>query len=258
MKHIESMFRKQFGPEPMSALVVGGSGGIGGELVHLLLSLGVESVWATSRAKDRPASLTSESRLRWRNMDITIPETIGPLMEEMGGGDVPPLRLVIVATGVLHEDKMQPEKRLSELQSQFLLRSFQVNSVGPMMVAQGCTPMMPRKGRVVFASLGARVGSIEDNRLGGWYGYRASKAALVQFLKTLSIEWRRRAPESIAIALHPGTVDTDLSSPFQRNVPPGKLFGRERAARQLLTVIVGLTPADTGTHVAWDGQPIPC
>lgn len=115
----------------------------------------------------------------------------------------------------------------------------------------------PRYGRSVFASISARVGSIEDNRLDGWYSYRASKAALNMLLKTFSIELKRLAPSAICVGLHPGTVDTALSKPFQGNVAPGKLFSRAKSAGHLLQVINGLTPADSGAVFAWDGSRIP-
>jgi NAD(P)-dependent dehydrogenase (short-subunit alcohol dehydrogenase family) len=110
--------------------------------------------------------------------------------------------------------------------------------------------------RAVIANLSARVGSIGDNRIGGWYAYRASKAAQNQITKTASIELRRKAPALVCVALHPGTVDTDLSAPFQGNVPEGKLFSVERAARQLLEVIDGLGPDDTGRFFDWAGEPV--
>ena len=118
-------------------------------------------------------------------------------------------------------------------------------------------PRMPREGRVVFAALSARVGSISDNRLGGWYGYRASKAALNQFIRTLAIEWSRTAKASVCVGLHPGTVDTALSAPFQANVAPNKLFTPKQSVAALDTVLASLKPADSGQVFAWDGQPVP-
>ena len=115
---------------------------------------------------------------------------------------------------------------------------------------------MRKKSKTVFAALSARVGSISDNRLGGWYAYRASKAALNMLLKTLAIEYARRYPESIVAGLHPGTVDTGLSRPFTRRTPEGRLFPAERSARHLLSVIDGLRPEDSGGVYAWDGQRI--
>jgi NAD(P)-dependent dehydrogenase (short-subunit alcohol dehydrogenase family) len=118
-------------------------------------------------------------------------------------------------------------------------------------------PLMPREGRVVFAALSARVGSITDNRLGGWYGYRASKAALNQFIRTLAIEWSRTAKGSVCVGLHPGTVDTALSAPFQANVAQDRLFTPQQSVAALDAVLTSLGAADTGQVYAWDGQPVP-
>jgi NAD(P)-dependent dehydrogenase (short-subunit alcohol dehydrogenase family) len=124
-------------------------------------------------------------------------------------------------------------------------------------VAKHALPLLPKAGKSVFAVISARVGSIEDNRLGGWYGYRASKAALNQFTRTMAIELLRQKREAVCVALHPGTVDTPLSRPFQSGVKAEKLFTPLHAAECLLTVIDGLTPADNGQLLAWDGQRIP-
>lgn len=245
-----------FGTAPFSVLVVGASGGIGQGLTQRLMDAPGVHVVGTSRTGERPSWSRGMDRLAWRHADLLQEDSLQSLAP-LFGPERPPLRLVLNATGFLHGEEGSPEKRLAELEPAALLHSFRVNTIGPMLVAKHLIPVMPRKGRVVYGSLGARVGSIEDNRLGGWYGYRASKAALNQFTKTLSIEWRRRSKESIAVALHPGTVATDLSAPFAKNVPPEKLFPPLRAAEQLLTVVSNLTPMDSGTHIAWDGVPIP-
>jgi NAD(P)-dependent dehydrogenase (short-subunit alcohol dehydrogenase family) len=169
----------------------------------------------------------------------------------------PPLRLVIVATGILHSGGEGPEKSYRALERNWLMQVMATNAIAPALLAKALLPLMPRQGRTVFATLGARVGSITDNRLGGWYGYRASKAALAMLTQTLAIEQARLNPSSIVCALHPGTVDSALSKPFQSNVAPGKLFTPERAALQLLDVIDGLKPPDSGGHFAWDGERIP-
>jgi NAD(P)-dependent dehydrogenase (short-subunit alcohol dehydrogenase family) len=167
------------------------------------------------------------------------------------------VRLVIVASGILHGDGVRPEKHWGELDAAALSRVFAVNSIGPALVAKHFLPLLPRQGRSVFAAISARVGSIEDNRLGGWYAYRASKAALNMLLRNFAIELARRAPEAVCIGLHPGTVDTPLSKPFQGNVAPGKLFPPEVSATHLLRVIEEVDAADSGRVFAWDGSPIP-
>jgi len=151
---------------------------------------------------------------------------------------------------------VQPEKSLREIESDSMLTNFQVNTIGPTLVAKHFLPIMPCNRKSVFAVLSARVGSISDNRLGGWLSYRSSKAALNMSMATLAIEHRRRCPEGIVVSLHPGTVDTLLSKPFTSRVPLGQLFGVDRAARQLLEVIDRLHPQDSGGFFAWDGSPI--
>jgi len=164
--------------------------------------------------------------------------------------------LAIVTTGMLHDDLQRPERALKELDPARLARSFAINTIAPAIVAKHLIPKVPRGERAVFAVLGARVGSIGDNRTGGWHGYRASKAALVMLVKSIAIETARTRPHAIIVALHPGTVDTGMSRPFQSNVAPEKLFTPAYAAARLLAVIEGLTPADSGGHFAWDGARI--
>ena len=137
-----------------------------------------------------------------------------------------------------------------------MARSFSVNAIGPALVAQAFLPLMAKDNKTVFAALSARVGSISDNRLGGWYSYRASKAALNQYLRTAAIEQRRRWPQCVVVGLHPGTVDTPLSKPFQKNVPKDGLFTPSQSAERLLDVIDRLQPADTGHLFAYDGNRI--
>jgi NAD(P)-dependent dehydrogenase (short-subunit alcohol dehydrogenase family) len=166
------------------------------------------------------------------------------------------LDIAIVTTGMLHDAHQRPERALKELDPAAIARSFAINSIAPAIVAKHLIPKMPRDRRAVFAVLGARVGSIGDNRTGGWHGYRASKAALVMLMKTIAIETARNRPNAIIVTLHPGTVDTSMSKPFQGNVALEKLFTPALAAEQLLKVIDGLTPADSGGHFAWNGSRI--
>ena len=168
-----------------------------------------------------------------------------------------PLRLVIHTAGILHGPGLLPEKRLSQVNRQALERSFAVNAFAPLLVAQAVEAALPPDQPFHFASLSARVGSIGDNQLGGWYAYRAAKAAQNQLLRTLALEWRRRRPQGCVSLLHPGTTATALSAPFQAGVPPGRLFSPERSAGQLLDVLENLRAEQTGHFWAWDGQPIP-
>lgn len=138
-----------------------------------------------------------------------------------------------------------------------MTRLFAVNTIGPAIIAKHFVPLLPRQGRSVFCVLSARVGSIEDNRLGGWYSYRASKAALNQVIRTLAIELKRTRPEAIALSLHPGTVATDLSKPFRSDEGHAGLFAPDDAAANLLKVIEDATGEQSGAFLAWDGTKIP-
>jgi NAD(P)-dependent dehydrogenase (short-subunit alcohol dehydrogenase family) len=166
------------------------------------------------------------------------------------------LDLVVVASGLLHSDRIAPEKSYRQLSAAAFEEYFAVNATGPALVAKHFLPLLRKDRPAVFAVLSARVGSIGDNLLGGWYGYRASKAALNMIVKTLAIELARTHPKAACVALHPGTVETDLSHRFRRGVPAEKLFSAEIAARHLLGVITGVSASDSGGIFAWDGAAI--
>ena len=194
-----------------------------------------------------------EGAIRWSRpgVDATDEESIAAATRALGEVD-----LAIVTTGMLHDEHQRPERALKELDPARLARSFAINTIAPAILAKHLIPKMPRDRRAVFAVLGARVGSIGDNRTGGWHGYRASKAALVMLVKSIAIETARSRPHAIIVTLHPGTVDTAMSKPFQAGVLPEKLFTAAFAAERLLSVIEGLTSADSGGHFAWDGTRI--
>lgn len=221
----------------MSAVIIGASGGIGAALEAALTDEGIPvQGFARSATGDRHIDLEDEASIVAAAGRITGSPT-----------------LVVVATGLLHDGDRGPEKAMRELDPVWMARNFAINAIGPALVAKHFLPLMPKSGRMVFAVLSARVGSISDNKLGGWYGYRASKAAMNQLVRTLAIEDKRRNSSGIVVALHPGTVDTGLSRPFQGNVSPGRLFKPDRAAVQLLDVIDGLRAPDSGKLFAWDG-----
>lgn len=184
-------------------------------------------------------------------IDLTCEASIAAAAARVGASG--PIDRIIVAAGLLHDAHVRPEKSLRDVTADGLARYFAVNSIGPALIAKHFIPLLPRDRPAVFAALSARVGSIADNRLGGWHGYRASKAALNMLVKTLAIELGRTHPQSLCVALHPGTVDTALSRPFQRRVPADKLFAPALAAERLLAVVDGLTPVDSGGCFAWDG-----
>ena len=162
--------------------------------------------------------------------------------------------IVIVATGRLHGYGLQPEKSMRALEADALMESYRINAIGPALIAKHVLPKLPRDRKSVFAALSARVSSISDNRSGGWHAYRASKAALNMLIRNGAIELAVRNPKAVCVTLHPGTVDTDMSKPFQSNVPNEKLFSPDVSARHLLGVINDLTPEQTGRLIAWDGR----
>lgn len=232
------------------ALVIGAGGGLGAALVTKLSAASdadesCQQVLALSRSSQPAIDYGDEASLqaaaRW-----VAAECAKSQLE---------LRLLVVATGFLHGEQGQPERSLAHLNADYLTHVFQVNTIGPALVMKHFLPLLPRQGRCVAAFVSARVGSIGDNALGGWYGYRASKAALNQLVKTASIELTRRNQGSICVALHPGTVDTALSQPFAKTGL--KVRPPEEAASDLLAVIRSLTPEDTGTLVDYQGTTLP-
>jgi NAD(P)-dependent dehydrogenase (short-subunit alcohol dehydrogenase family) len=245
-----------------NALIQGSSRGIGLEFVRQLLADAAPGrIFAACRAPHASPSLVKmaaqDPRLRIIALDVTSESSIRAAAATVAA-EVPRLHLVVNCAGLLHDRQagIAPEKRLADVEPDALAASFAVNAAGPLLVAKHFEPLLAHAERAVFASISARVGSIGDNRLGGWYAYRGSKAAQNMFTKTLAIEWARSRRNVICVALHPGTTDTDLSRPFQANVPPEQLFSVERTVAQLLSVIDRLTPADSGRFLAWDGTGI--
>jgi NAD(P)-dependent dehydrogenase (short-subunit alcohol dehydrogenase family) len=225
---------------PRSAVVIGASGGIGAALV------------AAFREEDVPVRGFARSFTGADHLDLAEESSIAAAATSLDGTP----DLVFVATGLLHENDHGPEKSVSALDPAWLARQYAINAIGPALAAKHFLPRMPKARRCVFAVLSARVGSISDNKLGGWYGYRAAKAALNQFVRSLAIEERRRNDRAIIVGLHPGTVDTGLSKPFQANVRADQLFTPDRAAAQLLDVLDGLKVTDSGKLFGWDGAEI--
>jgi NAD(P)-dependent dehydrogenase (short-subunit alcohol dehydrogenase family) len=236
----------------LRAAVIGSTGGIGGALVdHLATNDRVGQVFALSRSGASHAS-PKVHNLTFDFTDVSSLEAAAEALREAGRFD-----MIIVATGLLQGQGISPEKNMRALDMAAMQTSFAINTFGPALTAKYLLPLLERDHKAVFAALSARVGSISDNRLGGWYAYRASKAALNMMMKTLSIEVARRFKQQVIIGLHPGTVDTDLSKPFQGNVPEGKLFTPEDSAKKLLSVMDQVSAEDTGGLFAWDGQKIP-
>lgn len=219
----------------MTALVLGATGGIGAAVVEILA------------ARGPVLSLSRSDGLDWMHADRA--ESALQLAAEKG-----PFEMIFDATGALIIDGQGPEKQLKAIDAAALARQMQVNAIGPALMFKHYQALLPRQGRAVMATISARVGSIGDNGLGGWIGYRAAKAALNQIVRTASIEIARTRREAIVAALHPGTVATGLSDPFagQRD-----RFSTEHSATQMLAVLDGLSPQDTGHLFAYDGSRIP-
>jgi len=218
-----------------NALVIGASGGVGSALVAGLAAQGY-AVTALSRSTD--------------GLDVTDEASIAQSLERFDG----PFQRVIVATGQLHGAGTPPEKALSHLTPEAMQAQFAVNAMGPMLVLKHARPLLPRREPAVFAALSARVGSIGDNQLGGWYSYRAAKAALNQFLHSAAIELARSHPRLACVALHPGTVVTSFTAAYRdRHV----VVAPEVAAGNLLSVIDELTSEDSGGFFDWAGKRIP-
>lgn len=235
-----------------NVVVVGASGGLGEALVDALaVDPTIAGVFALSRRPIAPRQGVS-----WHHADITEEATVATAAADIAA-ESDAIDLVIVATGVLHGPGLQPEKSWRALDPNAMKQVFRINTIGPAIVAKHFLPLLRHDHKAVFAAVSARVGSITDNGLGGWYAYRASKAALNQIIKTASIELARRGPHAVCVGLHPGTVATALSQPFQRGVRPEKLFTPQAAACHLLSVIDRLVPTDTGNIFAWDGQRVP-
>lgn len=233
-------------------IILGASGAIGSALIRILLTAsGTERLFALSR---KPIE-NADPRVTCLAMDLEDEEslrTAAAACQLEGGVD-----LIINTIGILHEgEPIRPEKGLRELDPETMARLFRINTIGPALVLKHFSPLLARDRRAIMASLSARVGSISDNKTGGWYSYRASKAALNQLIRTASIELAARRPQVICVGLHPGTVRSAMSEPFLQRYTKNEIFEPDTAAAALLSVLAELTPAQTGRIFAWDGQEI--
>lgn len=241
----------EVGAWPRSAAVFGASGGIGRALVEALAARGTQVIYAGSRSGAAP----SLSGVRPFAFDLADEASIAASAEAMR--DDPP-EWVIVATGVLTlADGTGPERTYKRLDPASMAEVLALNTIGPALIAKHCLALMPRGRAFRFAALSARVGSISDNRLGGWHSYRASKAALNMLLKNFALEMARTHPEGVIVGLHPGTVDSALSQPFQSNLAEGQLTAPEDAAANLLGVLSRLQPEHSGRVFDFRGEEIP-
>lgn len=241
--------------------MVGGNRGIGlGFVKQLLNDARFDRIFATYRTAVSSTELLelaqTEARLQCLSMDLTDEAQIEQALTQLKAM-TSELHFVINCVGFLHDGSITPEKALRQLQTTNLMHYFQVNSIGAALLAKHLLPLLNHKNPNIFATISAKIGSIEDNRLGGWYGYRASKAALNMLLKTASIEYSRRSKQTAIVMLHPGTTDTRLSEPFQRGVPPEKLFPVEKTVGLLMQVLGTVTLADNGSFFSWNGSRLP-
>ena len=249
----------------MNILIQGAGRGLGLALAHRARAAGNHKLFLTARTPENAqgfAELPPDANTIWLTLDITQDDEINAVGTAIKG-EVERLDRVICTSGMLQgptnspADEIKPERRVADLDRAALLHLYAVNALGPVLLARELWPVLRGKHPLHFAAISARVGSIDDNRLGGWYSYRASKAALNQLMRTLSIELARANEMACVATLHPGTVDTDLSRPFQANLRPEKLFTPAYSADCMWQVLDNLKAADTGGFFAYDGSSIP-
>jgi len=235
---------------PQQVIVIGGTGGLGSAMVETLLDQYQHiQVFATYRSSEIPFR---HDRLNWQQLDIRDADAIEKWASEFNRVD-----WLLNFAGFLHGERGGPEKNIQALDADFLIENIRINTLPTLLLARHFARALKQSPAPVLATVSARVGSIEDNRLGGWYSYRISKAALNMALKTLSIEWKHSHPWGCVAALHPGTNDTPLSKPFQANVEPGNLFDPAYTASMFQKLLTGLDPGNSGNFWAWDGELIP-
>ncbi|NRB10303.1 MAG: SDR family NAD(P)-dependent oxidoreductase [Rickettsiaceae bacterium] len=239
----------------LNVVVIGASGGIGSGFVeNLIQEQNVLNINCFSRHEIWPYDLKEGLKLEWGYLDLEDEESIKAAASKISREL--PIDILILATGMLYNDTILPEKSLSELSTEKFQKLFMINTIGPALIAKYFTPYLRRDKKSIFTMLSARVGSIGDNNFGGWYSYRTSKAALNMLIKNVAIELARKYKQAIVVGLHPGTVDTKLSQPFQSNID--KVFTANEAAINLIKVMNKLTPDDTGSVFDWAGKIIEC
>jgi NAD(P)-dependent dehydrogenase (short-subunit alcohol dehydrogenase family) len=229
--------------------VIGANGTIGSQFVELLSKRNdVDKLYAVSRSLKKYEKQNIIPIEYNPEIESSIKDAV-QLISEQGKLD-----LVIVATGILHFDENMPEKAISHISKDYMQKVFEVNTILPALIMKEFLPLLKKDKKAVFALLSARVGSISDNYMGGWYSYRASKTALNMLIKSASIEMKRKNKDSVVIGLHPGTVDSDLSKPFQANVKEHKLFSPENSVSQMIDVIENIDKKNSGSVIAYDGE----
>ncbi len=234
-----------------ATLIVGSSGGIGAALCSELAQRDPNDVLLrTTRHPGNSDAIPLD--LEQPTSFLAAAETVRRILQAQHAQ----LRRILICSGTLHDTKQQPERRLQDLDSMAFQRVMNVNALGPLLVAQAFLPLLPRREQTIFAAISARVGSISDNRLGGWYSYRCSKAALNMGLRTLAHELRRTHPGCTPLAYHPGTVTTALSAPFVQSTAASKTLSPEQAARYFADVIESRSGSCELAYVDWKNEPI--
>ena len=240
-------------------LIIGGIGGIGRAMVEQILANNIDAqVFATYY---RSVPDIEAENLQWLQMDVSDENSIEKAVEILKQ-HTSQLDWVVNCVGLLHTETSQPEKSLRQVETDFFLQNMQVNALAGLLLAKHLKPLLAKAERsndkpAIFATISARVGSISDNQVGGWYSYRMSKAALNMGMKNLSIEWARSLKDVCVVVMQPGTVNTQLSAPFQANVAEGHLFTPAYSAECLLEVLAGMSATNSGSFVDWAGETIP-
>ena len=233
-----------------SVAVIGSSGAIGKAFIaNYLENEAIKNIISFSRSP--PSDLNK--RVKHYSIDIEDEASIKEASANLNGLV---LDEVIIASGLLHTGDFGPEKSIKDLKAENILKVFKVNTVGPAIIGKYFLPLLNKNTKSIMAFLSARVGSISENKSGGWYSYRASKSALNQIIKNFSIEIKRSNPNAIIIGLQPGTVESNLSEPFKKNVKKGNLFTAEYSVGMLKEVIDSSVALDSGKLIGWDGQEI--
>lgn len=239
-------------PAPECILLAGVGGGLGRALVGEVARRYPRAQLLTISRANRAAPVDAQNHL---TLSLSDPAATPAVKDWLGARTLP--NWVIVCNGVLHWQNHWPEKNVQQCTDEALLQSLSINVLSHVHLAQAVAPLLQRRSPFTWASLSAKVGSIEDNQLGGWYSYRMSKAALNMLVRNLSIEWGRKLDCCRVVAVHPGTTDTALSKPFQQNIPASKLYTPAQSADRIVSVLEQLSDADSGKLLFWDGTQIP-